>query len=52
MPLCRNCPDPQRPAWSKNYNTNAHVRPSDSSAPFIPVRALLRRSEAPRADKL
>jgi MoaA/NifB/PqqE/SkfB family radical SAM enzyme len=43
MPVCRNCPDPQRPAWSKNYDTNAHVRAPDTSAPFVPVRALSRR---------
>ena len=45
IPVCRNCPDPQRPAWSKNYETNAHVRPPDSPAPFVPVRALTRRRD-------
>jgi sulfatase maturation enzyme AslB (radical SAM superfamily) len=47
MPVCRNCPDPQRPAWSKTFNTNAHIRrASGDAATFIPLSALARR--APR----
>jgi MoaA/NifB/PqqE/SkfB family radical SAM enzyme len=45
MPICRNCPDPQRPAWSKTYETNAHIqRRSDAAAAFVPLRALARRA--------
>jgi MoaA/NifB/PqqE/SkfB family radical SAM enzyme len=48
MPICHNCPDPQRPSWSKVYETNAHVqRASSQPAAFIPVRALTRRAAAP-----
>jgi MoaA/NifB/PqqE/SkfB family radical SAM enzyme len=47
MPLCRNCPDPQRPAWSKTFNTNAHIRHASTDVTtFVPLSALARR--APR----
>lgn len=49
MPLCRNCPDPQRPAWSKNYETNGHIqRAATNRTGFVPLRALTRR--APSAE--
>ena len=49
MPVCRNCPDPQRPALNKNYETNGHIqRASVDPAGFVPLRALARR--APRAE--
>lgn len=46
MPICRNCPDPQRPAWSKNYETNAHIERRSEGAVFVPLRALARRARA------
>jgi MoaA/NifB/PqqE/SkfB family radical SAM enzyme len=44
MPVCRNCPDPQRPAWRKNYETNAHIEHRSEGAVFVPLRALARRA--------
>ncbi len=45
MPACHNCPDPQRPHWSKDFDTNAHItRASERPDGFIPVRALKRRA--------
>lgn len=44
MPLCHNCPDPQRPRLAKTFDTNAHItRTSERPDGFIPVRALKRR---------
>jgi MoaA/NifB/PqqE/SkfB family radical SAM enzyme len=48
MPVCRNCPDPQRPAWRKTYDTNAHIeRASSNAAGFVPLRAVARRAPVP-----
>jgi len=48
MPICRNCPDPQRPSWSKVYETNAHVqRAAAHPEGFVPLRALTRRAVGP-----
>jgi hypothetical protein len=50
MPVCRNCPDPQRPAWSKTYETNAHVtRSSGEAGDFVPLTALARRARGSAA---
>jgi MoaA/NifB/PqqE/SkfB family radical SAM enzyme len=52
MPICHNCPDPQRPSWSKVFDTNAHVtRASDRPDGFIPLRALTRSSRSSRAPR-
>lgn len=48
MPICRNCPDPQRPAWTKTYDTNSHIRRSSADATgFVPLRALARERVRP-----
>jgi MoaA/NifB/PqqE/SkfB family radical SAM enzyme len=45
MPICRNCPDPQRPRWGKVFDTHAHVtRAAPRADGFVPVRALARRA--------
>jgi hypothetical protein len=40
MPICRNCPDPQRPAFSKNYETNAHIERRSEGVVLVPLRVL------------
>jgi MoaA/NifB/PqqE/SkfB family radical SAM enzyme len=41
MPTCRGCPDPQRPAWHKVFDTNAHfTRAAEAANGFVPLRAL------------
>jgi MoaA/NifB/PqqE/SkfB family radical SAM enzyme len=48
MPVCHRCPDPQRPSWSKDFATNAHIaRASERPDGFVPVRALKRRANRP-----
>ena len=52
MPVCHNCPDPQRPSWSKTFDTNAHVtRASDRPDGFVPLRALVRSSRSSRTPR-
>jgi MoaA/NifB/PqqE/SkfB family radical SAM enzyme len=45
MPICQHCPDPQRPAWGKVYDTNARiVRASEHPNDFVPLRAVRTRN--------
>jgi len=53
MPICHNCPDPQRPHWSKVFDTNAHItRASARPHGFVPVRALARRAVRAEPERL
>lgn len=46
MPVCHNCPDPQRPRLGKAFDTNAHItRASARPDGFVPVRSLTRRAD-------
>lgn len=46
MPLCHNCPDPQRPTLGKVFDTNAHITRAAHQAGFVPLRMLSRRRRA------
>lgn len=40
MPICRNCPDAQTPAWRKRYDNNQHL--AKPRPEIIPVSSLVR----------
>lgn len=53
MPVCHNCPDPQRPTLGKVFDTNAHItRASARPHGFVPLRALARRANRAEAERL
>jgi MoaA/NifB/PqqE/SkfB family radical SAM enzyme len=41
MPICRNCPDAQTPAWRKRYDNNRHLAAPPPS--LVPVASLTAR---------
>lgn len=46
MPICHNCPDPQRPTIGKVFDTNAHITEAARPETFVPLRNLVRRRRA------